>query len=741
MADEFESQSWKDRCDRYFSSISDTGKDRDQEKHAKNDSENTRERRVMKNGLLDDNDKEWRDLSEVRNVFSEYWLLRSARRVMSMLDIHGARVASKTTGTVGFIIWMIIVVISVLTFGSLLYFILRDYSDEPSTFRINSIRQSKGLISDDISLTVCNLNVIKKSQLVNSGLNDLDDLINGKNIIVTREETNTVREELETNKKLKAFLLTRNTDTFSEFVASTENDIVVQELTRSSNLSLLHRLSQYGKPGLLKEVVQLSKADVEKMGHATNETLVKCWKDNRQCQPMDIQTKTDPDYGNCIAMSTLKNTRTVELVLNVQSEEYIEYLSPSAEFIVSLGHGSDILQNQVVQISPGFHSTVSVNKLTSLKRLDRSCSTSGVSKKICERNCLKDHLVRLCGCSIGGEDMSLNICKMNQASDYICVKSLQRLQFLGNLPCQCRERCSEKKLDLQMSAIGWPSEQYTEKYGQQNVTKGYIRENIALLTIHLSPMFTEEIEEYEPFEIMDIFVRIGGLSAFVAGVSVVTVLEILYMVLQSVVQFVRYIRKRSSSVASPRRLSDSEITSITWAMYRQRRRLEEVNKTKEDKTANNAGVNALGGNVQARILKRSSYAAAETRELNNEHVTASNDNPSRHNGYSRRYDGKNPFYQSRTREIYAKDSDSHKIDNRYSTNGGNYTVNVIRPPRQNDYIYDNRHEPVYTGNVLHPNGVKYKDRNTAEKHHPENVFLYNGAVAYFSPNVSEPVYL
>ena len=107
MEDEYESQ-WKDRCERYFSSISDTGKDRDQEKHGGDEQRNTRENHAS-NELLVNEEKVWKDLSEVRNALSEHWLIRKARSTLFMLDVHGSKVASKTKSSVGFVFWLFIV--------------------------------------------------------------------------------------------------------------------------------------------------------------------------------------------------------------------------------------------------------------------------------------------------------------------------------------------------------------------------------------------------------------------------------------------------------------------------------------------------------------------------------------------------------------------------------------------------------------------------------------------------------
>ena len=67
-----------------------------------------------------------------------------------------------------------------------------------------------------------------------------------------------------------------------------------------------------------------------------------------------------------------------------------------------------------------------------------------------------------------------------------------------------------------------------------------------------------------------------------------------------------------NNVKNVQRLSDSEITSITWAMHRQKRREEEERKereTKNQKKHNRPDQNVFTGNVQRHIAKRNNYFA------------------------------------------------------------------------------------------------------------------------------------
>lgn len=281
MEDELDSQSWQDRCERYFTSLSDTGKDRDQEKHHRNESENSREKRDHED--MDDNDKVWKDLSEVRKRFSEYWLVRRARTVLSVLDCHGARVAGKTKGTPWVIFWMVIVLISVVTLGVLLFYIMTEYINQAPAYRIINMTSHK-LDSSEISLTVCNLNLIRKSKLTDPELNDLKLFLDGVNQNERTAEKSSAKEVINANLELKALLLNKFSDKLSDVFAYFDEDVVMQELTSSSDVPLLHRLSSYGKPELLKEVARVSKTLVEQFGHKTNKTLAQCLIGNRLCQ-------------------------------------------------------------------------------------------------------------------------------------------------------------------------------------------------------------------------------------------------------------------------------------------------------------------------------------------------------------------------------------------------------------------------------------------------------------------------
>ena len=54
----------------------------------------------------------------------------------------------------------------------------------------------------------------------------------------------------------------------------------------------------------------------------------------------------------------------MELALNAHTEEYVHHITPLVGFKVTVGDGTD--SSSVVEISPGFHSTIFIDKVCAL---------------------------------------------------------------------------------------------------------------------------------------------------------------------------------------------------------------------------------------------------------------------------------------------------------------------------------------------------------------------------------------
>lgn len=746
MVDNFDTQSWKDRCDRYFTSISESGKNNEQENHT-----NGSKYAEHEDNAANDQKDTWKDLSEIRKRTSEHWFKRKAKHIFSVLDIHGTRILSKSTGTPSFVVWLIILILCSAGFGVTLYFFLTDMIQKTSYYRTVQVDISRR--TSDVVVNICNTNKYKKSAILSSDHEELKSFINGVNGPVSVQEQVSLTNVLDGNSKLKEYLM-KNGE-LSHVIAELENDVIIKEMLKKSSTSLLHRLSLYGRPELLHQVITMNEEDLEKLGHPTEEVLVQCWVDNSECDKRKVQTLVSTEYGKCFSILAARGSNLVQLTLNANTSEYVENLSPESGFIVSVEDSQKTASSwKPVQIPTGFHSDLHIGKLTSVARLD-TCTTLE-TKQECEDRCFRSYVNRLCDCSLEDNASQDQRCQTDKLKFYICIQILRVLHSERLLECQCLQACSEKIYSVELSSMFPLSDQrlMLHSSGKLN-TSDSLRENLAILTVHLTPEVFEEYQEHAAYTVFEVLIGVGGLSALVLGISVITVLEVLYLLISCIVQTIDKLKNRSKDLASPRRLSDSEITSITWAVYRQRRRMEEIQKAKAREAvdmhmANNAGYNIVRGNVQNRLSKRNSHSTNNHQGDEAKHQGHVTNDTALQNGYLRRYEGRNSGHNhARTRDSYAKATqkyeqrDTSGLHERSSrTKDGHYNSSVVRTPA------DNREAALkMPGLVGHkpppPRAVyyMYDYGNPVYQSPPEDV-LYNGPAAYFGPpQISEPVYL
>lgn len=146
MGDEDSYSAWKDRCDRYFTSIS--------------ESESVRNGNYEKNRHM----KKWRTL---RDVTSDE-LTKSdatsnfdrARLWLPAVDIHGLGIAGTTTHVLETSIWIIISCVAFSGFVFLVYLNFSVYYLQSSSFRTEQVGAR---ISEVPVITVCNKNKLRFS--------------------------------------------------------------------------------------------------------------------------------------------------------------------------------------------------------------------------------------------------------------------------------------------------------------------------------------------------------------------------------------------------------------------------------------------------------------------------------------------------------------------------------------------------------------------------------------------------
>lgn len=226
---------------------------------------------------------------------------------------------------------------------------------------------------------------------------------------------------------------------------------------------------------------------------------------------------------------------------------------------------------------------------------------------------------------------------------------------------------------------------------------------------------------------------------------------------------------RSKTKLSPQKLTDSEITSITWAVYRQRRKSEESNPVKITDPKNHGNCQTdipktLGGNAHNRISRRSSYRysgdctySGDPSYGSQAYQTAGNLGNQELPGFKRRYDSRCDRNSARFRNkdaenVYIIGKSNGYCDyapDRTFNDSNTSLVRLPRAPLQYGHLStdkpnsqaQNKDNRLATVPELDQSLVK-KAGATRVNHDNNSVQFYNGTSAYFtSVGISEPVYL
>lgn len=282
-------QSWEDRCNRYFSSLSDTEKDHGQEKHtvmtsreaANNIQDKVGDQPSVEANGGTYNTPQWRSLSEMRKLYTEHWGFRYTRRIMSVIDIHGAKASYRANSKVEIIVWLLIILAAVGVTAYLCYLIVIDCTRSDKVL-VTTLENSN--IKDGISITICNMNLLKRSLVTASSR--FSQFTNSQTSAIVTNQTVPVlslEDLVRSNENLFKFLKSNLDPEFNTVVDSLRPNFVIKEMMTGSSVPLVQRLLGYGRPDVLAEVLGVTTAEVEALGHASDDMLIDCWMDNRKC--------------------------------------------------------------------------------------------------------------------------------------------------------------------------------------------------------------------------------------------------------------------------------------------------------------------------------------------------------------------------------------------------------------------------------------------------------------------------
>ncbi|XP_033750780.1 uncharacterized protein LOC117334998 isoform X2 [Pecten maximus] len=565
-----DSNSWQHRCERYFTSISESDERRGGWGYMR---------------TPDEPNMEWKNLAGLANEAKKRSSAFSrAKRWMRQLDIHGCG----RVGYASFVESVFWILISVLAFGALSYvvFLYAEIYLNTSHFQTLSYKIPP-FSSSSPNITICNNNKLRKSALQHSQ-NRFQALLNVSSktnkILQQRQQTLTAKELLErTTLYDNLTSILQHSELKSLYSELEEEYLPYSYMSSPSDYGSLYLWGIQEGVEILKDVVTPTKSELQTYGHRKDTLIVHCWADGKNCNKNRFFSEhQDPDLGNCVTFSNPDNNiETVSFLLNVEPEETVGELTPSVGVHVYVGE-RDSGQNTLTISQPGTAVFVNTQKKSKIDRT-KGCNPQQLySQKACLRQCVDEMIESFCQCQRSFDVIATEQCRVDVKFENICARTIQKLYSLGKLKCGCLPRCSQSLYSVEASSSTWPSpgnigyiEQFLFQQGV-NSSHHFIRNSLTKVTVNYKDMVEETVTE-SSLTLLDLVAKIGGISAILVGISAISILEVLWFLVRLLTYGCRQLIKRSKQRDNIHRLAESDVTSITWQAYRQKRREEVKN--------------------------------------------------------------------------------------------------------------------------------------------------------------------
>ncbi|XP_062588122.1 uncharacterized protein LOC134249782 isoform X2 [Saccostrea cucullata] len=460
MADEDSYGAWKDRCDRYFTSISES------ESVGNGNCEKSKEK------------KKWKTLRDVTsddftNSTSNFEI---ARHWFSAIDIHGFGLAGASANVLESIIWIIVPCVALGGFVFFVYLNFSVYLQQLSSYKIES---SYNRPSDPVYVTVCNKNKLRFSVVASSfgRFRNLIALSAPAHMLIPSSNKNGVEAV-----KFTPFYSFAQTlldkDKLDKLIAEADAFFLpFSSMTSPNDWDNAYKASlKYGF-WVLQRAASPSKEEYLKYGHQTNETIVQCLCDKRPCKEV-IEEIVDENYGRCftIPSPTIRPLGELELRLNIESDEYIDVLSPEQGAIIFLHtQKDDITEGSRHSVAPGSHNVIDLQNVIVRTKQSGCTNAQQYNKQKCMTRCIDNFSQIYCECRQSFEMNNTQKCRLNVQFEFLCYFVLSNLALEGKLPCSCPSPCSTTTLESRDTSLPWPSEGNLKHEQNYLQTQGLVR--------------------------------------------------------------------------------------------------------------------------------------------------------------------------------------------------------------------------------------------------------------------------
>jgi hypothetical protein len=258
-------KAWKDRCERYFTSMSES-------ESVQNENQQPKKWRTLRDVTSDDFTKSYATSTIDR-----------AKQWLSAVDVHGLRVAGTANNVLETVIWIIVPCVAFGGFLFLMYLNLSVYLRQASNYRIETI---DSLLMKAPYVTVCNQNKLRFSVVASSNERFQN--------LLSLKEAESVRTPAPNKNGSQVIQST----TFSSFVQSLLNKEELEEMILDIDATFLP-FSFMASPNdwnaafkeslkhgfqILRRAVSPNKREYSDYGHLPNRSLLQCLDRGQPCK-------------------------------------------------------------------------------------------------------------------------------------------------------------------------------------------------------------------------------------------------------------------------------------------------------------------------------------------------------------------------------------------------------------------------------------------------------------------------
>ncbi|GFO47886.1 amiloride-sensitive cation channel 4-b [Plakobranchus ocellatus] len=416
---------WRERCDRYFSSMQDvdTIEIATTQKHRKETKK--RKKTEKKYKTLSDKSREKfhnhpppHHHQHVTTFTTKAEPLKGPVRWLSGVDLHGTSMLLRARSHLYCLFWITVSILASIVCGVFVYIFISDYLDKSTVFKMQMSRESSA--PSPLSLVLCNSNLLRASSVSQGtrfyGLKNLtvstplssrtvptqspNELLAGTKL---QELMNTVSVESDT---LPLDDLQQEFSFYSAMIADSDWDAVA-EASLGLNFDLFPK------------ALRMTATEMRMFGPDVKSDVLQCSKNGRQCGPGELTSELHRDLGHCAVVNlSLEKSwfSSADLTLDVAAEENIPGLSTAPPgirvFVQTSSDTSPLTPGQALFVTAGDAMQITLQKTKELKRLEdegKCESDNSYIRKTCERLCLESHAARVCGCSLGLDSPMLQL--------------------------------------------------------------------------------------------------------------------------------------------------------------------------------------------------------------------------------------------------------------------------------------------------------------------------------------------